>query len=497
MSIRIINRIILMCMSATFVSAAVAEAYTDVNGSVDIRVKDVGLTFADIVGSAHDKILAGLSINEFVGPVVDLQSMGHEYHRSWMRIPRRDTQFFASHLPDANSTVRLIDMFLKAARHDHNPALVQILDVNTRQTTSQPRIENMNFVVDTTKASTALMEELLHRNFSIKLSCEELANTSVVFGIDAVTREFESATNRYTTQHFYVSGPSSQALPAHADPYDVVVLQLGGKKRWKLCTSHQHDEFMNTGNATGYQSAVGMYPPWECHEDTQYSCSIHDVTKMKCTDIVISAGDTLYIPRGVVHMAQTDQQSSLHLTIGIQNVKLEDGSSRSGLRSQARARIRRECSSRNGGSSCDRECACLECTYGCDAACDTCPGTGSGSFGVATTSSCNSAYRSACSSWTQSQSCNSGDYYVQYCTSCFQMCGSDGGLSGGDKAGIVIGTFVLIGIIVVAIVLVIRNQNSGENAASRTVTRPPAQVVTARNPQPPRPQPPKYNEACV
>lgn len=297
------------------------------------------------------------------------------------------------------------------------------------------------------------------------------------------------------------------------------------------------------------RSVVGMRPPWECHEDTQFSCSVHDIEEMKCTSIVIAAGDTLYVPSGVVHMAQTtEHDSSLHLTIGIQPVELKESDmtprNRSSLRAEgmpcvnsysvlsdfgctfvflvfdlcsetyvvsyldknfvvhgmlARTRIRRECSSYAGGTSCDRECACLECLYGCDAACDTCPGTGSGSFGGTTTAAtCNAAYQAACTTWTQSQSCNTADYYVQYCSRCFGMCSSDDGLSAGDTSGIVIGTFVLLGIVALVVVLVIRNQNSGANNVFRPTGVRTAQPVVAPNPLPPtRPQQPKSSETCV
>jgi len=70
----------------------------------------------------------------------------------------------------------------------------------------------------------------------------------------------------------YLTPPGSSGLAAHADGHDVIAVQLHGEKRW-------------------WVDGLG--------------------------DLVLRAGDSLYLPSGTHHSAATDQRSSLHLTIGI------------------------------------------------------------------------------------------------------------------------------------------------------------------------------------
>jgi bifunctional lysine-specific demethylase and histidyl-hydroxylase NO66 len=86
----------------------------------------------------------------------------------------------------------------------------------------------------------------------------------------------------------------SQGFAVHHDTHDVLVLQVAGQKRWllyepllELPLKHQR-----------YSTALG-----EHGEPTG--------------DLVLEAGDTLYLPRGWLHQAETSATDSLHLTIGI------------------------------------------------------------------------------------------------------------------------------------------------------------------------------------
>ena len=80
----------------------------------------------------------------------------------------------------------------------------------------------------------------------------------------------------------------------HHDTHDVLVLQVAGEKRWllyepllELPLKHQR-----------YSPALGAHG-------------------QPTDDLVLRAGDTLYLPRGWLHQAETSTTDSLHLTIGI------------------------------------------------------------------------------------------------------------------------------------------------------------------------------------
>ncbi|MGE5691995.1 MAG: cupin domain-containing protein [Pseudomonadota bacterium] len=99
----------------------------------------------------------------------------------------------------------------------------------------------------------------------------------------------------------YFTPKRSQGLPVHHDTHDVFVLQVSGRKRWlvydpvwELPLKHQR-----------YEAAMGEHGP-------------------TVLDVVLEAGDTLYLPRGWMHEALTSDEDSLHLTVGVNVVPWVD-----------------------------------------------------------------------------------------------------------------------------------------------------------------------------
>jgi hypothetical protein len=107
-------------------------------------------------------------------------------------------------------------------------------------------------------------------------------------------RLLEEALDRPVQVNAYYTPRGSQGFAVHHDTHDVLVLQVAGEKRWllyepllELPLKHQR-----------YSSALGDHG-----EPTD--------------DLALRAGDTLYLPRGWLHQAETSTTDSLHLTIGI------------------------------------------------------------------------------------------------------------------------------------------------------------------------------------
>ncbi|MFT4552537.1 MAG: hypothetical protein ACI9S8_001162 [Chlamydiales bacterium] len=98
----------------------------------------------------------------------------------------------------------------------------------------------------------------------------------------------------------YMTPANAQGLETHADFTDVFVLQLGGKKVWKIYSSIE--ESLNSEEHEHFISNPG------------------EVTM----EFVLEEGDVLYIPRGYVHSASTRSSSSLHATMGIIRFSWED-----------------------------------------------------------------------------------------------------------------------------------------------------------------------------
>ncbi len=112
--------------------------------------------------------------------------------------------------------------------------------------------------------------------------------------LSVLTSELEGETGHRFQTNVYLTPPNSQGFKIHYDSHDVIVLQVGGQKKWKIFDEspikwpHHDQKFVS-----------GEYEHGNCIED-----------------FTLHQGDTLYIPRGVWHSAESDGEYSLHITIG-------------------------------------------------------------------------------------------------------------------------------------------------------------------------------------
>lgn len=104
--------------------------------------------------------------------------------------------------------------------------------------------------------------------------------------------------------NMYLTPPSSQGLACHFDDHCVFVCQLAGSKQWTVFS-----------------------PPRTClprlYDSHEFqSCSKVESPFMVGRRFLLREGDVLYIPRGFLHEARTENDgpdgSSLHLTFGIE-----------------------------------------------------------------------------------------------------------------------------------------------------------------------------------
>ncbi|AYE94049.1 cupin [Mycobacterium paragordonae] len=97
----------------------------------------------------------------------------------------------------------------------------------------------------------------------------------------------------------YVTPPGSRGFDAHYDVHDVFILQVSGEKHWTVHPPvHEHPL---------------PSQPWTQHREAIAA----RVADEPVIDTVLSAGDALYLPRGWVHSARSQEATSIHLTIGV------------------------------------------------------------------------------------------------------------------------------------------------------------------------------------
>lgn len=100
----------------------------------------------------------------------------------------------------------------------------------------------------------------------------------------------------------YLTPPNSQTVPAHADDRDVLVLQLVGSKDWQV-----------------FRTVPVPYP--SSHEQVGKAgipVPKHVLEGPLALSIRLEPGDVLYVPRGMVHQAQSTPESpSFHVTVAL------------------------------------------------------------------------------------------------------------------------------------------------------------------------------------
>lgn len=102
--------------------------------------------------------------------------------------------------------------------------------------------------------------------------------------------------------NLYLTPPRSQAVKAHTDDQDVIILQVAGCKRWTL-----------------YDSPVTLPYTHEMVGKTGPERAVTPEMKSNViTDLTLNPGDLLYLPRGMMHEARTEgSKLSLHLTLTV------------------------------------------------------------------------------------------------------------------------------------------------------------------------------------
>ncbi|MGG5809336.1 cupin domain-containing protein [Falsiroseomonas sp. CW058] len=96
--------------------------------------------------------------------------------------------------------------------------------------------------------------------------------------------------------NIYLTPPGAQGFRVHYDTHDVLVLQVTGEKKWRLW---DHQPFPQPTRRT----------PWPGNIQPEG----------EPTHLTLRPGDSLYVPRGVMHdaAAQDGDAPSLHVTVGL------------------------------------------------------------------------------------------------------------------------------------------------------------------------------------
>jgi hypothetical protein len=104
----------------------------------------------------------------------------------------------------------------------------------------------------------------------------------------------------------YITPPQSQGFDPHYDTHDVFVLQVAGRKQWRVHAPVRTDPMPDQ--------------PWGQVADAVAARAADEAL----LDTVLTPGDSLYLPRGFIHSATALAGISAHLTFGIHTVTARD-----------------------------------------------------------------------------------------------------------------------------------------------------------------------------
>ncbi|GAB92155.1 cupin domain-containing protein [Gordonia rhizosphera] len=104
----------------------------------------------------------------------------------------------------------------------------------------------------------------------------------------------------------YITPPSNRGFDPHYDVHDVFVLQVTGRKHWRVHEPVYTDPLPSQ--------------PWTDHR----AAIVRRADDAPVIDTILEPGDALYLPRGWIHSAQALGETSIHLTVGVEPLTARD-----------------------------------------------------------------------------------------------------------------------------------------------------------------------------
>jgi hypothetical protein len=123
-------------------------------------------------------------------------------------------------------------------------------------------------------------------------------------------RNLETAFSFPVHANLYCTPANSRGFDLHFDTHEVFVLQLFGKKHWQV-----------------YEPTTQPSEPASARSGGKTSQDINEADAGALVlEALLEPGDCLYLPRGFVHRADSRDEPSVHLTIGVHVIE-ESGES--------------------------------------------------------------------------------------------------------------------------------------------------------------------------
>jgi ribosomal protein L16 Arg81 hydroxylase len=157
---------------------------------------------------------------------------------------------------------------------------------------AEPKIEPRHYLTEAGYADPGLVARQYQKGATLilpQLNRRERA-------LADLCRSLKAELSHPVQTNIYLTPPNAQGFQTHFDNHDVFVLQIEGTKRWRLYDAPAGVVFR------GERFTPGGYQAGALREE-----------------LVLSPGDVLYVPRGIMHDAVNEAAAgpSLHVTAGV------------------------------------------------------------------------------------------------------------------------------------------------------------------------------------
>ena len=218
-----------------------------------------------------------------LNPVSETEFYEHYWEKNPLHISRSSTDHFSQLL-----SLDAIELML-SSQALHFPS-VQLTHLNNK-------IDVSDYTDEARRIVPSRLIERHHEGATIVIS---QAHEKIASLAD-FRRDVQSAFKLRCQTNVYLSPVGQQGFNAHFDSHDVFILQIKGTKTFNF-----------------YEGGIEL--PYS-HDS--FDADEHPVGALtQC--IKLEPGDTLYIPRGVLHDAVATDETSLHITLGVYAVTLRD-----------------------------------------------------------------------------------------------------------------------------------------------------------------------------
>jgi hypothetical protein len=218
-----------------------------------------------------------MSLQALIAPLsVDAFLSGY-FEKNWLHVERNDPACFRSLLDD-------LDLERQIWRHSSRWGDVSLARAGTHPADNPyaDGLPTVDAVADAYRNGyTVVVNNYQQKSSRIAVFC----------------REVEKFFCFRCNANLYLTGPRCKGLNAHYDDQDVFVMQLDGMKIWRI-----------------YEGG-----PLLPMEEQDYDCP--DTAGLAFTELALRPGDVLYLPRGHIHDAFTEESRSLHLTLSVSVVR--------------------------------------------------------------------------------------------------------------------------------------------------------------------------------